>query len=194
MKSPIYWNPLLYHFTVRNLYGRDFEVRYRALAELIPEGAKVTELCMGDGYLYENYLRRKNIKYMGLDINRSFIRAAKRKNITCQLHNLHSDEIPPADIILMQGSLCQFIPDERKIIRRMINASRKIVLIAEPVVNRAHSKNFFVRTIAKYSVNPGTGHVTERFNETSLLECFHAFPEFKKKINAGKEIIGVFEK
>jgi hypothetical protein len=110
------------------------------------------------------------------------------------LHNLLSDEIPPADIVLMQGSLYQFIPEEKNIIRRMLDASRKMVLLAEPVHNRAHSKNWMIRYVSQYAVNPGTGHKTERFNEQSLLECFRSFSELKKTIKVGKEIIGIFEK
>lgn len=194
MKSPIYWNPFIYHFIIRKLYGKDFEIRYQALADLIPEKSEIVELCMGDGYLYEHYLKNKNVKYLGLDLNNSFIREARKKNITCQLHNLLWDKVPCADIILLQGSLYQFIPHEKNIIRKMLNACRKMVLISEPVINRAQSPNFLIKLIAQYGVNPGTHHAIKRFSEQSLLKCFTVFPEFKTKIMTGKEMIGIFEK
>lgn len=194
MKSPIYWHPSIYHFAIRTLYGKDFDTRYRALAELIPENSQVVELCMGDAYLYRNYLQRKNVQYLGLDINHVFVRSASKKNIAAKVHNHLTDEFPAAEIIVMQGSLYQFIPDEKKIIGKMLHSAGKKALISEPVRNRAHSKNRIIRIVSQYGVDPGTGKKTERFSEQSLLECFSSFSEFKMTVKAGKEIIGVFEK
>lgn len=196
MRSPIYWNPTLYHLAIRQSAGKFFAQRYLALDELIPEHASVTEVCMGDAYLYRNYLARKQVAYLGLDINNSFVRSAIRKDIPARTFDVMSDALEPADYVIMQGSLYQFIPEEKKIIRKLLNAARKQLLISEPVRNRAQSNNPFISFLAKHAVNPGTGHATERFTEKTLVECFQCFPEFKeaRTIDGGIDMIGIFER
>src|SRR3974390_2675847 len=193
MKSPVYWHPDLYHFIMRQLYGKDFTVRYEAIEKLIPENSDVVELCMGDAYLYRNYLSSKKINYLGLDINQTFVKAAIQKNIPAKIHNLLTDEIPVADYIIIQASLYQFIPREKKIIQKMLASAGKKLVIAEAIKNRADSPNPLVSFLAKNFVDPGTGKAALRFNATSLLECFRSFKEFREEltIESGKEMIGV---
>jgi len=61
------------------LYRSFFDERYKRIAELIPENAHVVELCMGDAYLYEYYLKNKHVTYTGIDLNPVFIKAARKK-------------------------------------------------------------------------------------------------------------------
>lgn len=196
MRSPIYWNSTLYHLAIRQSAGKYFSQRYLALAELIPENASVTEVCLGDAYLYSNYLARKQVNYLGLDINNAFVRSAIRKDIPARIFDVMTEEVDPADYVIMQGSLYQFIPEEKRIIRNLLNAAKKQLIISEPVKNRAQSNNPLISFLAKYAVNPGTGHARERFTETTLVECFQCFPEFKeaKTIPGGIDMIGIFEK
>src|ERR1051325_9731987 len=103
MRSLIYWHPTSYNFIMQQLYGKDFMVRYEALAKLIPEKANVLELCMGDAFLYRNYLSQKNVSYLGLDVNPVFVRAATKKNIPSKLFNILSEKIPSADYIIIRS-------------------------------------------------------------------------------------------
>lgn len=151
---------------------------------------------MGDAYLYQNYLARKQVNYLGLDINNTFVKSAIRKDISARMFDVMTDEVVPADYVIMQGSLYQFIPEEKRIIRSLLDAAKKQLVISEPVKNRAQSKNPLISFLARFAVNPGTGHAKERFNEKTLVECFQGFPEFKeaKTIPGGIDMIGVFEK
>ena len=196
MKNPVYMHPALYRFAMRLLYGKHYEDRYKTLAALIPENSTVIEVCMGDAYLYEHYLKQKNIKYQGLDINKTFIEHATGKNISCKLFDLSKEEIPSADYVIMQGSLYQFMPDEKNIIARLLVASSKCVLIAEPVVNMADSKVLVVSFLAKYFSRTDGGEHPNRFNEKTLSECFSTYREFSESllIPGGREMIGVFLK
>jgi len=196
MKSPIYWNSTLYHLAIRQSAGKYFSQRYLALAELIPENASVTEVCMGDAYLYSNYLAGKQVKYSGLDLNKTFVQSAIRKDIPARMFDVMTEEVDPADYVIMQGSLYQFIPEEKRIIRNLLDAAKKQLIISEPVKNRAQSNNPLISFLAKYAVNPGTGHSKERFNEKTLVECFQCFPEFReaKTMPGGIDLIGIFEK
>jgi hypothetical protein len=195
MRSPIYWHPGLYHFAMRQLAGEYFSQRYSAVAELIPEKANVIEVCMGDAYLYSSYLGRKQVRYAGLDINETFVRCAMRKGIAAKIVDVMSEDIEPADYVIMQGSLYQFIPDEKQIIKKLLNAAKKQLIISEPIRNRAQSNNPLISFLARRAVNPGNGHRLERFDENRLLECFRFFEEFKKIIivPGGIDMIGIFE-
>ena len=196
MTSPVYWHPYIYRTAMKFLYGRHFESRYKAISEIIPEGASVVELCAGDIYLYRNYLKAKRVSYTGFDINSVFVQAAKRKNIRFFKHDLLTDTIEPADYIILQASLYQFIPFEEKIIRKLLDSTNKVMIIAEPVRNLSSSNNFFIRKLAKYSANPGKQHSVNRFNEDTILACFKKFSEFKemKTMEGGREMIGIFRK
>ncbi len=76
MQSPIYWHPKLYEFAMKKLYGAFYESRYTNLVKLIPDNCQLLELCMGDLYFYEHYLKNKNINYSCADVNPIFVRAA----------------------------------------------------------------------------------------------------------------------
>jgi len=196
MKSPIYWHSGLYHLAMRQLAGEYFAHRYNSLAELIPEKASVTDVCMGDAYLYSGYLAGKQVHYVGLDINKTFVRSAMRKGIRARVVDVMSEDIEPADYVVMQGSLYQFIPNEKRVVRKLLDAAKRQLIISEPIRNRAQSNNRLVSFLAKHAVNPGNGHRLERFNEDRLLECFRLFEEFKTIIivPGGIDMIGIFER
>lgn len=196
MKSPIYWHPSIYNLLMKFLYGKYFEARYRAIAELIPDNASVTEVCAGDGYLFRKYLSKKNIKYIGLDINSAFVKYAQQNNIPFIKHDLFTDEVPSSDYVIIQGSLCQFIPKHEFVVKKLLAAAKNVLLIAEPIRNLSSSDNQLISFIAKYSANPGGNHAVHRFNKDTLIDFFQQFKEFKKanEIDGGREMIGIFEK
>ncbi|MBI2968953.1 MAG: hypothetical protein HYY40_14220 [Bacteroidetes bacterium] len=196
MRSPVYWHPYLYHLAMRFLYGRFFEERYSAIADLIPLDSDVCEVCMGDAYLYWNYLAKKSVTYCGLDINEIFVSHAIEKGVNADIHNLVRDPVPVADYIIMQAGLYQFIPCHKEILGKLISSAGKRVIVSEPIVNLSDSRNWFIAMIARLSANPGTGHPTQRFSRESLLGVFNEFSEFSEthEIRGGRELIGVFEK
>ena len=196
MRSPVYWHPAIYQFIMRMLYGKHYESRYTAIAKIIPDGSVVTEVCAGHGYLYSNHLKKKNIKYLGLDINPVFVSHAQKEGIPFQMHDLIADAIPASAYIVIQGSLCQFIPGEETIMRKLLAATGTALIIAEPVRNLSSSSNPLIAFIAKRSANAGKGHNTQRFNEKTLLDFFKKYKEFSEvqEIDGGRELIGVFRK
>lgn len=196
MKSPVYWHPVIYHHLMKFLYGKHFEARYKAISALIPDNASVTEVCAGDGYLYRNYLAGKNVKYIGLDINSIFVRYGQQNNIPIVKHDLFIDEIPVSDYVIIQASLYQFMPKHEFVVRKLLSATRSILIIAEPIQNLSSSKNPLISFIAKYSANPGKDHTVHRFNKESLISFFEQFAEYKssKEVDGGREMIGIFSK
>ena len=145
--SPIYWHPWLYRTTMRALYGPQLEERYRVVDRLIPDGAKVVELCCGCGFLYEHYLRRRGISYHGLDLLPAMMSRLRRMGAHVEQADVATAPVPPADFVLMLGSLYHFHPDEARILQSMAGSGTGIVL--EPISNLSQSANPMIRLAAR---------------------------------------------
>src|SRR5260370_40687302 len=71
--SLIYQNALIYEGLMRALYGSAYHRRFQALADRIPEGGSVLDVCCGPATLCHRYLKQKGTDYTGLHINPAFI-------------------------------------------------------------------------------------------------------------------------
>jgi SAM-dependent methyltransferase len=175
-KSLIYKSSFVYELAMLLLYGRHYPSRYRAIAELIPDGSSVLDLCCGPALLYHRYLRRKNVKYTGLDINANFIARLVRRGGSGHVWDLrNNDSLPSADYVIMQASLYHFLPEASPIVSRMLKAARKQVIIAEPIRNLTTSNSGLLSVLGRFFTNPGSGEQSLRFTETSLAEFFSAY-------------------
>jgi ubiquinone/menaquinone biosynthesis C-methylase UbiE len=76
--SVIYKSPWLYEAFLILRYRGEYLNRSRAIAELIPEGSSVVDLCCGPATLYFGHLRHKGVAYLGLDINEGFRNQARQ--------------------------------------------------------------------------------------------------------------------
>ena len=145
--SPIYWSPFLYRTAMRGLYGPQLEKRYRIVDRLIPDGARVVELCCGCGYLYEHYLLRRGIEYFGIDLLPAMTRRLRKMGARVGQGDVASAALPPADFTIMLGSLYHFHPTEAHILQRMAVTGTGIVL--EPISNLSLSTNPVIRLLAR---------------------------------------------
>ena len=196
MKSITYWHRLIYTSLMRLTYGRKFKRRYEVLNGLLERDHSLLELCSGDCYLYLNFLIQKGIRYTGVDINKSFVNYARRNSVNVEILNVLYDEIPEEDTILMHASLYQFIPNEKRIIDKIIAAAKEKVIIAEPVMNRSHSANKFTRILSAFLSNPGTKRAKKRFSPEDFEKLCCSYPEFSHfvgNINETNEMIAVFK-
>lgn len=166
--SLVYAHPWLYQGVMRALYGRGFDARYRAVAELIEPGSEVFEVCAGDAYLYRRYLQPKAVRYAGGDINAAFVRHARRRGIALRRLDAVHDPIPVADYVVLQASLYQFIPDHVRLLEVLLAAARRALIVAEPIVNLSTSSSGLLRWLAQRGANPGDGHKAARFDAASL--------------------------
>lgn len=196
MRSPVYWHPVLYHCAMKLSYRNYFEERYSNIGALIPEGASVTEVCIGDAYLYRHYLSHKNVRYTGLDFNELFIQSARSKNINAQVHNLSTDTVPVADYVIIQASLYQFIPNHHFVINKLLDAAKKELIISEPVINLGNSSNPVVSFFTRHAANPGNGPVSVRFTRDTFHECLNTYKKHYEVslISSGLEILAVIRK
>ncbi|MBF6300024.1 hypothetical protein IU459_21120 [Nocardia amamiensis] len=174
--SLIYRNGTVYEALMRGLYGRHYAARYRAIAELVPSGASVVDLCCGPATLYTRYLRHKSVDYTGLDLNERFVARVTEAGGQGKVWNLRSDQpLPTADYVIMQASLYHFLPEPGPVIDRMLAAATEQVIVAEPVRNLATSDNPVLATIGKRFTDAGDGEQAHRFTEPTLDEFFAGY-------------------
>lgn len=195
----VYRNSWLYELVMIALYGRHYAARYRAVSDCVPDDSSVLDLCCGPGILFDRYLKHKNVDYNGLDINKGFIDRIQKHGGKAQTWDLRSETpLPTADVVIMQASLYQFLPDPGPalVLGRMLRAARRRVVIAEPIRNLADSSIPLLAALARRQTNPGHGDQAERFTEQSLDAFFQTLgppPSRSFLIPGGREKVYVLD-
>ena len=183
---------------MRLLYGRFFKSRYQAISDIIPHGADVVDVCSGDCHLYQKFLREKEVNYLGLDYSPHFVKHVQKSGVNATVFDVWEGKVPPADFLIMQASLYQFIPYEKMIIEKLLDSSNKKVIVAEPIRNLSNSGFILISRLShiltKQKSNPGVS-TGNRFNYKKLLKLFRSFTDFENcfSIPGGREMIGVFK-
>jgi len=163
---------------MRTLYGRHYADRMRAVAEHVPRGASVLELCCGPGTLYLAHLRHHVGSYVGLDVNAGFVERLRRRGVDARLEDLGDGRpLPRADVVLIQASLYHFLPDADRLVDRMVAAARERVIVSEPVRNLATSSIPGIGLLSRRAADPGVGGHADRFDERTLAELMHRYRE-----------------
>ena len=176
--SLVYRSAAGYELLMRVLYGRHYSDRMRAVADAVPSGASVLELCCGPGTLYERYLRPRASSYVGLDVNPGFVRALRARGVEARQVDLSVEEsLPPADVVIMQASLYHFLPHPEPLLDRMLAAARDRVVLSEPVRNLASSGIPLIGALGRRGADPGVGGATHRFTEASLDQLMERYRE-----------------
>ncbi len=179
MQSPVYWHPKFYAFVMRKLYGSYYRSRYSALAKLIPDNCQLLELCMGDLYFYENFLKKKNIDYSCADVNPVFVNAAKKNGIKAMQIDILKDEIPKSDYILIQGSLYHSIPHQKELIKKLLASTGKELIISENTNNISNSSNAFKSWLGAAFSKAKSGQSKVKFTKETLKDSFSDFEKSK---------------
>ena len=176
MKGIIYWHPQIYAFFVRLMFKKDYLARYTIIAELIPEGSSVVDVCCGDCKLYE-FLKEKNIDYLGLDFNAHFVAAARRRGIRAETFDARNDAIPPSEIIVIQSSLYQFMPSHQEIMKKLFDAAKRYLIISETIKSYGRSPSRVISFLAKRITDPGDGMKPYRFTLEELKKSLAPYRE-----------------
>jgi SAM-dependent methyltransferase len=168
--SLVYRSAVGYELVMRALYGRHYSDRLWAVAEQVPDGASVLELCCGPGTLYNRFLRGRVRSYTGLDLNEGFVARLTEQGVDARVVDLGSsaDPLPRADVVLMQASLYHFLPRAAEIVERMLHAADRRVVLSEPVRNLASSENPVLGMLGRRAADPGVGGGERRFTEETL--------------------------
>ncbi len=169
MTGLVYRSALGYELVMRVLYGRHYAARLRAVAEQVPAGASVLELCPGPGALYARHLRRRPGAYAAIDVNERFVARLRRLGAQALVGDLSvSADLPRADVVIMQASLYHFLPDAGEIVDRMLAAARLRVIVAEPIRNLAGSAIPLLAALSRLTTDAGAGGHEQRFDEILL--------------------------
>ena len=141
---------------MRALYGRHYAARMSSVAEHVPAGASVLELCCGPGTLYLRHLRKRVGSYIGLDVNAGFVDRLRRQGVDARVDDLSDGRpLPAADVVIMQASLYHFLPRAGDILDRMLAAARERVIVSEPVRNLATSGIPGIARLGRRAADPG---------------------------------------
>lgn len=171
------------------LCDEGFEKKYDHLKKEIAD-FKVLDIGCGDCYL-SRYVPKE--QYAGLDINKTFVLAARKRGLDARVFDLRYEPIPEADVIVLSNVLHQLYPEHELILERVIKSARKKAIICEPVHHIASSKNRFVSWFARKMNDPGYGSPVKRLSKEELIALFEKYQVTKVEI-AGREAIAVFEK
>jgi SAM-dependent methyltransferase len=166
--SLVYRSALGYELLMHALYGRHYRARMTAVAEQVPPGSSVLELCCGPGTLYLHHLLPRTSAYVGLDVNDGFVDRLRRRGVDARVFNVGQLALPPADVVIMQASLYHFLPDAKRVIDQMLAAARDRVIVSEPVRNLATSSIPGVALLGRRAADPGIGGHARRFDEQTL--------------------------
>ena len=194
----VYKSSVGYELVMRLLYGRYYASRYRVVAELVPEGATVVDVCCGPATLYRRYLRPKSVRYVGVDVNARYVRsltALGARGEVCDVQRAAA--LPRAEVVLMQASLYHFLPDARSMVEKMLSSATHRVIVSEPIRNLADSRNPVLAWSAKRLTNAGDGPQRHRFTEQTLDELFARYESSLARsflIPGGREKVFVLEK
>ena len=197
MKSVTYWHPVIYKILMKVLFKRNYKMRYLEIANLIENNSSVIDICCGDAQLY-SFLKNKKIKYTGIDFNNVFLDYLRNKKINVIHLDINKEDIPiKADYVVIQSSLYQFMPNHLHIIKKLLEISKKYLIIQETVKSYTSSSNFFFSLIGKILNNPGDGYKTKRLDKQLLLKELESMKNkiiLKKDFNNYKDITIVIKK
>lgn len=163
-----------YKLLLRLLYGAQYREKYSQVARQIPPGSSIVDLCCGDCVIAPAVLAGGG-RYLGLDINERFVRAAHKRGWEARLWDANKDPIPEADFICIQSSLYQFIPHERDLLREMYAKARRGILISEPVVNVTQNGGWLGKLAEKWT-SVGGKRFPARFSAETLQKALEIFP------------------
>lgn len=166
----MYRSALGYEALMRVLYGRHYSDRMRAVAEQVPDGSSVLELCCGPGTMYVRHLRGRTSGYVGIDVNAGYVERLRRRGIDARRLDLATgaEPLPGADVVILQASLYHFLPRPERLIDRMLAAAGDRVIVSEPVRNLATSEVPVIARLGRRAADPGVGGHAQRFTEATL--------------------------
>jgi SAM-dependent methyltransferase len=179
------------------LYGKEYFRRFETIAFFINNYSSIVELCCGFGDFYVYALKKKQIDYLGVDLSQDFVKYGLEKGINIIERDVNSFDFPPSDYYIMISSLYHFYPSPEVIIKRMLSATAKNVVIVEPIKNLLNSKYRIISWLASLLTNEGSGKNNFRFTEESLDKLMKTHFKINivnvKKTKNGKEKIFILK-
>lgn len=178
--SLIYKKPFFYRLLMLVLYGREYFKRFKTIAALIKNNSSVVELCCGFGDFYFSGLKDKEISYLGVDLSPAFVKYGLKKGLNIIERDINNFDFSPSDYYVMISSLYHFYPEPEIIIKKMLAAAKRNVIIVEPVKNWLNAKSMIISRLVLFLTDEGGGKNKFRFTEESLAKLMQE--HFKENI------------
>jgi SAM-dependent methyltransferase len=169
-----YANSRFYHALMAMTYWRHHGERFRAVAEWVPEGAEVLDVCCGDGSLAEHL--PPGARYRGLDRSSAFLSAAQKRGRPVERFDVCTQSLPKSQIVICQVSLYQFHPLIEPMLARLFEAATERLIISESVWSLTRSKLPLVAPLIAWAMRANDlsdGYF--RFNPADLDRLFAAY-------------------
>ena len=188
MKGIPYLHPFLYKLTMKILNLGHYKKKYNFLKKEIGD-LTVLDVGCGDCEL-ANYIKKEN--YSGWDTNEIFVKKAIKKGLNVENKDVRNSNFPKVDCIVFSEVLHHLQPDYKKIIKKAIDNSKKVIII-EPVSHVASSKNIILSFMGKaFNYNGQKDSVVIPIEKEELIKLGK---EFNSKIikTEGRLLLMVFE-
>lgn len=177
--------------------GKEYWEKFKTVSSFIENYSSVMELCCGFGDLYAYALKNKQINYSGVDLSPNFVAYGQKNGINIAEQDINNFGFPQSDYYIIISSLYHFYPNPEVIIKKMLSASTKNVLIVEPIKNLLNSKYKIISRLALFLTNEGGSKNTFRFTEKTLDKMMKSHFEKNivsvKKTKNGKEKIFILK-
>jgi Methionine biosynthesis protein MetW len=172
-----YADSRIYHMLMALTYRRHPGERFRAVAEWVPDGAEVLDVCSGDGALVEHL--PATVSYRGLDRSDAFIRSARQRGRQVEWFDVCSDSLPKSQVVVCQVSLYQFYPLVEEMLARLFESAAERLIISESVWSLSRSKLPMVAPLIAWAMRANDlsdGYF--RFTPERLDRLFAAYQPF----------------
>lgn len=156
-------------------YGVDYAARLQLVGDRLERPTDVLEVCCGDLTLYRHLVHRGLVRsYVGLEQSPAMLRRARRRGVDVRAFDVRAaTELPATEAVIMQASLYQFHDVAEILLPRLWGATRRLLVMAEPVRNLAQSRHTLTRWAARALTRTADARVhTFRYTEATLLELY----------------------
>jgi len=185
----MYWHPKLYSITMKFLCGKKwYNKRYECMAKEC-KGMSILDVGCADCHLADYFPKDM---YVGVDINKRFIKSAKKKGINVKNIDVRKQELPKSECIVISSILHQLYPDHEFVIKSALKNAGKKVVICEPPTHVASSKNPFIAKIARMINDPGYGSPIKRLNKQELFALYRKY-KVKNIYEVGRDSFAIFQ-
>tara|TARA_B100000575_G_scaffold286323_1_gene282914 strand:- start:883 stop:1515 length:633 start_codon:yes stop_codon:yes gene_type:complete len=179
--SFVYRNIFVYRLILFFLYLGQYNRRYKTIINQIDLNTdkSVVELCFGDIFIAK-WCQKKNISWIGFDINDAFIKYAELKKFV--VHKKYIDEktnFGQSDLIIVSGSLYHFKNNINIFLDNILRQTNKLI-IQEPVFNWIRIK--FLGNFIKTFTNVNGKEYDLRFTFDELKKIFNSLNEKNYKV------------
>jgi SAM-dependent methyltransferase len=191
----VYAHPLVYDAMLWLLYRGQPRRRFQRVAAEIPPGSAVLDLCAGTGMLHRE-LEGKRVEYTAVDVNPRLVAALRSQGIRARCSDVRSTDLPAADVVVMNSSLYHFHPDVDSVVRRMLAAARRKVVILEPVRNVADSGVSWLGRLARLASTVDGVTPEFHFDAASFERAMQAIPGLARieLLPGGRDMLAVFDR